>query len=96
MYAIRSYYGRKRPAPIGRGVRAPEVRDRVDAYYRWRPHPWHGLSPGPAPPSVVSAFVEITPFDLVKYEVDKITGYLKVERAQRTSSLPPAIRNNFV
>jgi len=63
----------------------------VDAYYRWRPHPWHGLSPGPAPPSVVSAFVEITPFDLVKYEVDKITGYLKVERAQRTSSLPPAI-----
>jgi inorganic pyrophosphatase len=36
-------------------------------------------------------FVEITPFDLVKYEVDKASGYLKVDRAQRTSSLPPSI-----
>jgi inorganic pyrophosphatase len=39
----------------------------------------------------VNVFVEITPFDLVKYEVDKSTGYLKVDRAQRTSSLPPSI-----
>jgi inorganic pyrophosphatase len=39
----------------------------------------------------VNAFVEITPFDLVKYEVDKPSGYLKVDRMQRTSSLPPAI-----
>lgn len=60
-------------------------------FARWRPHPWHGLSAGPRPPSVVHAFVEITPFDLVKYEVDKPSGYLKVDRAQRTSSLPPSI-----
>lgn len=60
-------------------------------FARWRPHPWHGLSPGPFPPSVVHAFVEITPFDLVKYEVDKTSGYLKVDRAQRTSSLPPML-----
>jgi inorganic pyrophosphatase len=39
----------------------------------------------------VNVFVEITPFDLVKYEVDKPSGYLKVDRMQRTSSLPPAI-----
>lgn len=57
----------------------------------WRPHPWHGLPAGPAPPSVVNVFVEITPFDLVKYEVDKVSGYLRVDRAQRTSSLPPSI-----
>jgi len=56
-----------------------------------RPHPWHGLDPGPSPPSMVNVFVEITPFDLVKYEVDKASGYLKVDRAQRTSSLPPSI-----
>ena len=62
-----------------------------DRFSRWRPHPWHGLSPGPTPPSIVNVFVEITPFDLVKYEVDKGTGYLKVDRAQRTSSLPPSI-----
>jgi len=60
-------------------------------YSRWRPHPWHGLSPGPNPPSELNAFVEITPFDLVKYEVDKESGYLRVDRAQRTSSLPPAL-----
>ena len=61
------------------------------SYSRWRPHPWHGLDPGPSPPSLVNVFVEITPFDLVKYEVDKASGYLKVDRAQRTSSLPPSI-----
>ncbi len=60
-------------------------------YSRWRPHPWHGLSPGPDPPSELHAFVEITPFDLVKYEVDKGSGYLRVDRSQRTSSLPPAL-----
>lgn len=61
------------------------------AFSHWRPHPWHGLSPGPSPPSMVNVFVEITPFDLVKYEVDKDSGYLRVDRAQRTSSLPPSI-----
>lgn len=60
-------------------------------FSRWRPHPWHGLSAGPNPPSELHAFVEITPFDLVKYEVDKVSGYLKVDRSQRTSSLPPAL-----
>ncbi|MFW6088417.1 MAG: inorganic pyrophosphatase [Gemmatimonadota bacterium] len=60
-------------------------------YSRWRPHPWHGLSPGPNPPSELNAFIEITPFDLVKYEIDKESGYLRVDRAQRTSSLPPAL-----
>ena len=57
----------------------------------WRPHPWHGLSPGSAPPRLVCAYVEITPFDLVKYEVDKATGYLRVVRPQRTSSQPPTL-----
>ena len=60
-------------------------------YLRSRPHPWHGLDPGPDPPSEIHAFIEITPFDLVKYEVDKRSGYLRVDRSQRTSSLPPAL-----
>jgi inorganic pyrophosphatase len=57
----------------------------------WRPHPWHGLEIGPQPPDVVNAYIEITPFDVVKYEVDKETGYLRVDRPQRTSSVPPAL-----
>lgn len=60
-------------------------------YYRWRPHPWHGLEVGPNPPELVHAFIEITSFDLVKYEVDKVTGYLRVDRPQRTSSHPPTL-----
>ncbi len=56
-----------------------------------RPHPWHGLAPGPEPPRRVHAWIEITPFDLIKYEVDKVSGYLKVDRPQRTSSLPPTL-----
>jgi len=40
---------------------------------------------------VVNAYIEITPFDLVKYEVDKSSGYLRVDRPQRTSSQPPAL-----
>jgi inorganic pyrophosphatase len=58
-------------------------------FYKWRPHPWHGLEIGPNPPEVVHVFVEMTPFDTVKYEVDKETGFLRVDRPQRTSSIPP-------
>ncbi|HML39444.1 MAG TPA: inorganic pyrophosphatase [Bellilinea sp.] len=60
-------------------------------FYRWRPHPWHGLEIGPNPPRIVTAYIEITPFDLVKYEVEKTTGYLKVDRPQRSSSQPPTL-----
>lgn len=59
-------------------------------FMQWRPHPWHGLSPGRQPPGRIWAYIEITPFDLVKYEIEPKTGYLKVDRPQRSSSLPPA------
>jgi inorganic pyrophosphatase len=57
----------------------------------FRPHPWHGLDIGPSPPEVVNAFIEITPFDLMKYEVDKVSGYLHVDRPQRSSAQHPAL-----
>lgn len=60
-------------------------------FYSWRPHPWHGLEIGPDAPRIVHAYIEITPFDFVKYEVDKATGYLRVDRPQRSSSLPPTL-----
>ena len=62
-----------------------------EPFYSWRPHPWHGISPGPKPPEVVQAYIEITPFDLVKYEIDKVNGFLRVDRPQRTSSQPPSL-----
>jgi inorganic pyrophosphatase len=60
-------------------------------FYRWRPHPWHGLTAGDDAPGHVTAFIEITPYDVVKYEVDKATGYLKVDRPQTGSSSPPVL-----
>ena len=42
-------------------------------------------------PRLVNAYIEITPFDLMKYEVDKASGYLRVDRPQRTSSQPPSL-----
>ncbi len=57
----------------------------------FRPHPWHGLEIGPDPPEVLNAFIEITPFDLMKYEVDKVSGYLRVDRPQRSSAQHPTL-----
>ncbi|HEY6643899.1 inorganic pyrophosphatase [Povalibacter sp.] len=57
----------------------------------FRAHPWHGVDPGPDAPSVVTSFIEIVPADTVKYEVDKATGLLKVDRPQRFSNVCPAL-----
>jgi inorganic pyrophosphatase len=58
---------------------------------QFRPHPVHGLSMGREPPEFVNAYIEITPFDLMKYEVDKTSGYLRLDRPQRTSATPPTL-----
>lgn len=63
----------------------------MKSYHQWRPHPWHGLEVGVSPPELVNAYIEMTPFDLVKYEVDKETGYLMVDRPQRSSAQPPTL-----
>lgn len=62
-----------------------------EPFYSWRPHPWHGIAAGPDAPRTVQAYIEITPFDLVKYEIDKVNGLLRVDRPQRTSSQPPSL-----
>ena len=43
-------------------------------FYQWRPNPWHSLSPGMDAPGIVEAYIEITPFDLIKFQIDKVTG----------------------
>jgi inorganic pyrophosphatase len=62
-----------------------------EPFYSWRPHPWHGIAAGPKPPEIVQAYIEITTFDLMKYEIDKVTGFLRVDRPQRTNSQPPSL-----
>lgn len=57
----------------------------------FKPHPWHGLSPGEGFPAEVSGFIEQVPTDTVKYEIDKASGYLKLDRPQKFSSQPPCL-----
>lgn len=62
-------------------------------FNRWRRHPWHGLRAraDDAPEDIVQVYVEMTPADVVKYEVDKASGFLMVDRPQRTTSSPPSL-----
>jgi inorganic pyrophosphatase len=53
-------------------------------------HPWHGVEIGGEAPNEVTVFIEIVPGDTVKYEVDKETGYLKIDRPQQYSNVVPA------
>ena len=57
----------------------------------YRFHPWHGLSLGDNAPREVNCYIEIVPTDTVKYELDKKTGLLKVDRPHKYSSLCPSL-----
>ncbi|MBK9983731.1 MAG: inorganic pyrophosphatase [Saprospiraceae bacterium] len=57
----------------------------------YKSHPWHGVPIGDLAPAVVTAFIEITPSDTVKYEIDKASGILKVDRPQLFSNVVPAL-----
>jgi inorganic pyrophosphatase len=54
-------------------------------------HPWHGVSPGKDVPELVNTYIEIVPTDVVKYELDKASGHLRVDRPQRFSSMCPTL-----
>ena len=54
-------------------------------------HPWHGISLGKNVPDEVRAFIEIVPTDTVKYEVDKESGYLSLDRPQKFSNIVPSL-----
>lgn len=54
-------------------------------------HPWHGISPGENCPEEVTCFIEIVPGDTIKYEIDKESGYLKIDRPQLYSNVTPLL-----
>lgn len=54
-------------------------------------HPWHGVSIGEEAPDVVVSYIEIVPQDLVKYELDKATGLLRIDRPQKFSNYCPSL-----
>lgn len=58
---------------------------------RYKSHPWHGVDIGHDAPNLLTAFIEMVPTDTVKYEVDKVTGYLRIDRPQKYSNVVPAL-----
>ena len=58
---------------------------------RYKSHPWHGLEVGEDAPEVVTAFIEMVPTDTVKYELDKVSGYIRIDRPQKYSTVVPAL-----
>lgn len=57
----------------------------------FKSHPWHGVAIGPRAPALLTAYIEIVPTDTVKYELDKVSGYLKVDRPQEFSNVYPSL-----
>jgi inorganic pyrophosphatase len=58
---------------------------------RYKSHPWHGIDINEKSPELVTCFIEVVPTDTVKYEVDKVSGYLKLDRPQKYSNVVPAL-----
>src|SRR5258706_13231824 len=53
--------------------------------------PWHGVPIGAEAPERVTVYVEMVPTDTVKYELDKDSGLLTVDRPQKYSNVPPSL-----
>ncbi len=58
---------------------------------RYKSHPWHGVFIGKNVPQTVTSYIEVVPTDTVKYEVDKVSGYLRIDRPQKYSNVVPAL-----
>ncbi len=59
--------------------------------FQFKAHPWHGVSLGEEWPQTVNVFIEVVPSDTVKYELDKETGLLKIDRPQLFSNIYPSL-----
>lgn len=57
----------------------------------FKAHPWHGITLGEKSPNIINAYIELVPGDTIKYELDKHTGYLKIDRPQIYSNICPSL-----
>ncbi|CAN1160076.1 Soluble inorganic pyrophosphatase 1 [Linum perenne] len=72
--------------------RTPKLNERILSSLSRRTvaaHPWHDLEIGPEAPKVFNVVVEITKGSKVKYELDKKTGMIKVDRILYSSVVYP-------
>ena len=64
--------------------------------FHFKAHPWHGISTYSHEDEKglkerLNVYVELTPTDGVKYELDKSHGHIKVDRPQKYSNLCPTL-----
>ena len=95
----RSWYTGWLEAPTGRGQSSPGRRRRTllctarQPTFVWiRPmmHPWHDVTPGEHLPPEFNALIEIPMGSSVKYELDKKTGLLRLDRMLYSAVYYPA------
>ncbi len=58
---------------------------------RYKSHPWHGIDIGDKAPDIINCFIEVVPTDTIKYEIDKVSGYLRIDRPQKYSNVSPTL-----
>nr|XP_010325309.1 soluble inorganic pyrophosphatase PPA1-like isoform X3 [Solanum lycopersicum] len=71
---------------------APRLNERILSSLSRRSvaaHPWHDLEIGPEAPNVFNVVIEISKGSKVKYELDKKTGLIKVDRVLYSSMVYP-------
>lgn len=73
-------------------MNSEEILKIVRDSHLFKAHPWHGIDLwSDRKQGILNSYIEIVPENRVKYELDKETGYLKVDRPQRFSNIIPAL-----
>ena len=67
------------------------MKSKSDIISKFKAHPWHGISIGTEAPKKLNTYIEIVPSDTVKFEIDKESGFRKVDRPQKYSNIVPAL-----
>lgn len=67
------------------------MNDQIKKMFTTRAHPWHGINIGKNAPDEIHCYIEIVPTDTVKFELDKETGLLRIDRPQKYSNSCPSL-----
>ena len=79
-------------AQIFRKLEMSDIKKLVELFeQKFVAHPWHGVTIGENSPNELKAYIEINPTDQIKYEIDKPSGHIFIDRPQKYSNIVPAL-----
>jgi inorganic pyrophosphatase len=67
------------------------MKNKATKKFQYKSHPWHGINPGNDPEDHLRCYIEVVPGDEMKYEIDKESGYLIVDRPNKYSNTMPVL-----